>query len=117
MGREIVVQVLRRSASVVRERGLARGMIEDREGHLCLSGAIVEALQQVDGATFEHHDLALGAANRRVVAMGLPHTVRADGYGDRADAAIQWSNDWARDADEVAEILKLTAEDVELGLA
>lgn len=109
---EDVVRLLRHAARIVLERGLARGIIGDGQGRVCLNGALLAAREI---GSFAVSSAALAAVDRQVILLRLPYQYRADGYGIRINPSIQWSNDWARDADEVAHVLKLTAETVELG--
>lgn len=108
-----VARVLRGASNMVLERGLARGIGRDPEGQVCLNGAIVYTAEEL-GLSGNLAWKALEHVDARVVAMGLPTQPRRDGYGTRISRAVQWSNDWAAGAEQVAEILKLTAEDVEL---
>ncbi len=107
--------VLREAANVIQERGLARGTLEDLFGHVCLAGAInCAATGDPNKLWCDTTRTLVDHLNRMVTHLGFPTYPRSGGCGERTDPAIQWSNDWAKDADDVAHLLKLTAEDVEL---
>ena len=105
---------LRKASEIMLERGLMRGQLWHsfgKAGPVCLKGAILVAYE---GRYNSEAARALAVVDATVVRLGLPHAMRRDGYGLRHNPSIQWSNDWAKDADEVAHILKLAAEDAEL---
>ena len=106
---------LRKAAQIVREKGLARGVGWDDEGRVCLHAAIIEALGGNRHSSPGNRGIKLlCVVDRTVRTLGLPCSERPDGHGKRGYPSVQWSNDWAKDADEVAHILKLAAEDAEL---
>ena len=103
---------LREAATIMQERGLARWDAEAPNRSVCIGGALSLALTgRANCWNSDVNDL-LNDVSRTLCRLGR---MKSDSTDYPYAKAVNWNNTVARDADEVAQMLKLTAEDIELG--
>jgi hypothetical protein len=98
-----VSDVLRRAAEIHAERGGCKGSTDDAEGHICMMGAVFEALHQTD----ESYGSQMFTAVREAVHLA------AHAVDPRLDYGSEW-NDLPETTDEdVQKFLLRVADEVE----
>jgi hypothetical protein len=105
---------LRAAASVVRERGLARGALCDKDGRVCLIGAIRVAVTGSPATTQADHDTATAARLFRAetaVDEYLADLAPGPNCGGRPGVwtAASWNDRAAGTAEQAAELLETVA--------
>lgn len=99
-------ELLDRTADLIEERGHAKETLQDREGRLCLVGAVHVALwgdicigRLLDRASQQSLDLRAGALDALHRYLNLPHICELPA----------WNNAPAREAHEVIDACRHTA--------
>ncbi len=111
-------EVFAQAAQEINNRGWCRNLLMDKDGHVCLIGAVMCAAQSEEHPA---HGFAgvryTDEANRLVSALNqyMAHVLELDVTetyfeGCVSESPAHWNNNVARDADEVVHVLKLAAE-------
>ena len=106
--------ILNKAADLIDERGLAKGVFKDKEGHLCAWGAIGEAVE-VGGAHLGSNVLSYRERTRIRECLVIDDSV-IKALGDsryREDLSAFNDSDYVRSKSQVSALLRRIAKRIE----